>query len=73
MKHGHVSVSDTDTYDCIELCHFLKLLLVLTCEYQCLCPCFIANNKFVFDNQVIAQVVNKLNLRTDTREPVFKF
>jgi laccase len=33
-KHGHASISDTDTYDYIDLYHFLKLLSVLTC--QCL-------------------------------------
>jgi hypothetical protein len=52
---GHVPVFDTDTtcvrhrhdintYDYIELCYFLKLLLVSTClcrvRCPCLCPCF---------------------------------
>jgi hypothetical protein len=54
MLHRHIEGvfrichrHDNDTCNYIELCHFLKILSVSACQYQCwvrslcLCPCFI--------------------------------
>jgi hypothetical protein len=56
---GHVPVFDTDTtcvrhrhdintYDYIELCYFLKLLLVSTCPCRVRCPCLFSVLQFIF-------------------------
>ena len=43
-------VSDTDTYNYIGLCDFLKLLAVSA--YLCLCPCFIGQSTICLKNSV---------------------
>jgi hypothetical protein len=46
MKHGHALVYDTDTYDYIEMCDFLKLLAVSAC--QCVsCPVSMLHRRYL--------------------------
>jgi hypothetical protein len=55
MKHRH----DTGTYDYVELCYFLKLLPVSTCQCLC-CPVSVLHSEGEIGEQLVLRDKNPL-------------